>query len=144
MKTVTQPYITFEGNCEEAFNFYKSVFKTEFTYVGRFKDVPPQEGVPTLPEEYNDKIMHIALPIGDGYSLFGSDSYEEWGAELVVGNNISLSLNPDNKEEADHLFNALSEGGKVTMQMDNVFWGAYFGMLTDKFGINWMINVENH
>ncbi len=144
MKTEIQPYLTFNGDCEDAFNFYKYVFGSEFSYIGRFSDMPPQEGMPVLPPQYANRIMHIALPISGDFVLFGSDTIEEWGTKLVVGNNITLSLKPETKEEANRLFNALSEGGIISMPMGDTFWGAYFGMFTDRFGINWMINIENN
>lgn len=135
------PYLNFEGNCEEAFNFYKSIFGGEFGYMGRFGEMPPQEGV-TMPEEMKNKIMHVSLPMGNGSMLMGSDTGGEWAPSLKVGNNISLSLNATSKEEADRIFNALAEGGKVTMAMNQTFWGDYFGMCEDRFGINWMMSFN--
>lgn len=132
------PYLNFNGNTEEAFNFYKSVFGGEFTMVGRFKDMPEEYRGPE--SEWN-KIMHISLPIKGGTVLMGSDSPEHMG-KVVFGNSVNLSLHPDTKEEADKLFSGLSAGGNVVMPMADAFWGAYFGMFVDKFGINWMINVE--
>jgi PhnB protein len=132
------PYLNFNGNTEDAFNFYKSVFGGEFTMVGRFKDMPEEYRGPE--SEWN-KIMHISLPIKGGSVLMGSDSPEHMG-KVVFGNSVHLSLNPDTKEEADKLFNGLSAGGNVIMPMADAFWGAYFGMFIDKFGISWMINVE--
>ncbi len=139
------PYLTFLGNCEEAFGHYKSVFKQEFTYVGRFADMPPQEGH-AMPEEDMNKIMHISLPIGNGTTLMGSDTGGEWASKTVVGNNISISINADSKDQADELFTGLSDGGATTMPMNKTFWGDYFGMCTDRFGINWMIsfNEQSH
>jgi PhnB protein len=136
--TTVNAYLTFEGNCEEAFNFYKSVFGGEFTYVGRFKEMPSEN---PLPAEDAEKIMHMSLPIGTTV-LMGSDTAGEWGGQTIVGTNISLSINTDSKNEADRLFNGLSKGGKVTMPMDKTFWGSYFGMFLDKFGINWMISFD--
>jgi len=135
------PYLTFNGNCEEAFNFYKSVFGGEFPYVGRFNEMPPTDGM-VMPANVGEQIMHMSLPLGKGTVLMGSDTMKGMGGETIVGNNISLSLNAESKEEADKLFNGLSAGGKLTMPMADTFWGAYFGMFTDKFGINWMINFE--
>lgn len=132
------PYLNFNGNTEDAFNFYKSVFGGEFTMVGRFKDMPEEYRGPE--SEWN-KIMHISLPIKGGSVLMGSDAPEHMG-KVVFGNSVHLSLNPDTKEEADKLFNGLSAGGNVIMPMADAFWGAYFGMFIDKFGISWMINVE--
>jgi PhnB protein len=137
------PYLVFNGNCEEAFLFYKSVFGGEFPYIGKFKDMPPAEGNPVLSEAEGNKIMHVTLPIGDGTILMGSDSNSASG-EVAFGQNISLSINAASKEEADKLFNGLSAGGTVTMPMNQTFWGAYFGMFTDKFGINWMVNFDEN
>jgi PhnB protein len=137
------PYLVFNGNCEEAFLFYQSVFGGEFPYIGKFKDMPPAEGNPALSEEDENKIMHVTLPIGDGSVLMGSDSNSASG-EVVFGGNISISINTKSKEEADKLFNGLSAGGTVTMPMNQTFWGAYFGMFTDKFGINWMVNFDEN
>ncbi|MGK4568844.1 VOC family protein [Flavobacterium sp. 3HN19-14] len=136
------PYLTFKGNCEAAFLFYKSVFGGEFTFIGRFGEMPPQEGAPELSPEDANLIMHVSLPIGKETSLFGSDSSETWGHATIIGNNFSISINADSREEADRLFNGLSAGGNVTMPMENTFWGAYFGMFTDKFDINWMVNFD--
>jgi|SRR5690606_27307442 len=138
--TVINPYLTFQGNCEEAFNYYKEVFGGEFSYMGRFSEMPPQEGV-TLSEEDGNKIMHMSLPISKETILMGSDSGGEWAPQMIVGNNISLSITAESKEDADRFFNMLSDGGKVTMPMDQTFWGDYFGMCTDKFGINWMVSL---
>jgi PhnB protein len=133
-------YLNFNGNCEEAFLFYKSVFGGEFTYLGRFADMPPQENMPPMPPEMSEKIMHVSLPISKERILMGSDTGGEWAPEFVQGNNFSISVNADSRGEADRLFLALSEGGLMTMPMGDTFWGAYFGMATDKFGINWMIS----
>ena len=133
------PYLTFDGNCEDAFNFYRSVFGGEFPYLGRFKDMPSEK---PLPAEVGEKIMHVSLPIGNGSILMGSDSSAEFGHATVMGNNFSISINADSKEESDNLFNKLSAGGVVTMPMNQTFWGAYFGMFTDKFGIQWMVNYD--
>ena len=135
------PYVNFQGNCEEAFNFYKSVFGGEFTYVGRYKDMPPSEGKQAS-EIDGQKIMHISLPIGKNTVLMGSDIGGEWAKYTIVGNNIQLSVNGETEDEAKKLFNGLSAGGRVNMPMEKTFWGALFGMLTDKFGINWMVNYD--
>mgnify|MGYP001382732370 FL=1 len=138
--TKVNVYLTFNGNCEEAFDFYKSVLGGDFTYVGRFKDMPPQEGQPPMSDEMGDKIMHISLPVSKETAIMGSDTGGEWATSFTQGNNFTLSLTVYSKEEADRLFNGLSAGGTVTMPMENTFWGDYFGMFTDKFGINWMIS----
>ncbi|MEX0273182.1 MAG: VOC family protein [Flavobacteriaceae bacterium] len=140
--TTVNVYLTFNGNCEEAFTFYKSVFGGEFPYVGRFSEMPPQEGMPPIDEKDKHLIMHISLPIGGDTILMGSDSVGEWAQGLQKGTNFSISINTDTKEEADRIFAQLSKGGKVTMPLHDSFWNAYFGMFTDKFGIQWMINVN--
>ncbi len=135
------PYITFNGTCEAAFNFYKSVFGGEFPYIGKFKDMPPQEGQKMSAAD-GEKIMHVSLPIGDGTILMGSDTGGEWASSFKEGNNISISINTESEDEANRIFNGLSAGGKIGMPMNKTFWGAYFGMFTDKFGINWMVNYD--
>jgi len=132
-------YINFEGNCEEAFNYYKGVFGVEFSMLNRFSEMPPQEGM-ELSEADMNKIMHVSMPISKETMLMGSDVGGEWAQGLQFGNNITLSITAESKEEADDFFNKLSEGGKVTMPMDMTFWGSYFGMCSDKFNINWMIS----
>ena len=136
-------YLTFNGNCEEAFIFYKSVFGTEFGDINRFGDMPVSEDGPQMPETDKNKIMHITLPISQETVLMGSDTGGEWASHFSQGNNISLSINTDSREEAERLFNGLSENGTVTMPLADTFWGAYFGMWTDQFGINWMVNYDD-
>jgi PhnB protein len=135
------PYLNFLGNTEEAFNFYKKVFGGEFNMISRFKDTP--ESGKMQPQDQN-KIMHVALPIGKGNILMGTDAVDSMGHKFTVGNNIQLSVHTDNKEEADKIFNGLSEGGNVIMPMANTFWGSYFGMLADKFGVQWMVSHEQN
>lgn len=132
-----QPYLTFDDNCDAAFTFYKSVFGGEFQMFMRFSEMPSEY---TTPAEDN-KVMHVALPIGHGTILMGSDRMASTGAG-TRGDNFSIAISPDSKAEADKLFNGLSAGGTVTMPMDNAPWGAYFGMLVDKFGIQWMVNYD--
>ena len=133
-------YLNFEGTCEEAFHFYRSVFGGEYGYVGRYSEMPSEE---PLPEEDKQKIMHMSLPIGNTV-LMGSDSAGQWGGNTVVGNNVSLSINTNSREEADRIFKGLSNGGTVTMPMNETFWGSYFGMFTDKYGINWMVSYDQN
>ncbi|RZK15191.1 MAG: VOC family protein [Flavobacterium sp.] len=135
-------YLTFDGNCEEAFQFYGSVFGNEPSFMGRFKDMPSEEGCEPMSEVDGNKIMHVTLPISAETMLMGSDTFGDWSPQFKQGNNFSVSINATSKEEADTLFNALSIGGNVTMPMEITFWGAYFGMFTDKFGINWMVNYD--
>jgi PhnB protein len=138
------PYLIFNGNCEEAFLFYQSVFGGEFPYVGKFNDMPKDAGGGgSISEEDRDKIMHISLPIGKDSILMGSDSNAASGA-VAIGANVSISINTESKQEADKLFNGLSAGGNPFMPMNQTFWGAYFGMFVDKFGINWMVNFDEN
>jgi PhnB protein len=137
------PYIHFNGGAEEAFNFYKSIFGGEFAAVMRYKDVSRAEGCEGMQVAENDleKIMHIALPVGNGDVLMANDVLESMGQVSEV-NNFSLSVSAGSREEADRLFGALAEGGKVELPLADAFWGAYFGMAHDKFGIRWMINFD--
>ena len=132
------PYLNFNGDCEQAFNFYKSVFRGKFTDFQRFKEAP-SEG--QLPAEEGEWIMHVSLPIGQDTILMGSDSPTSVG-KVTQGDNVHISISSDNDEETDKLFNGLSAGGQVTMPLEKTFWGARFGMFTDKFGVHWMINQE--
>lgn len=134
------PYLIFNGDCEAAFLLYKSVFGGEFPYMGKFGDMPPAEGQPELPEEEKNKVMHVTLPIGDTI-LMGSDTNSQSG-DVKMGENVSISINVDSRAEADSIFTGLTDGGVVKMPMTDTFWGAYFGMLVDKFGIHWMINFD--
>ena len=134
-------YLTFNGNCEEAFKFYQSVFGGEIPYMGRFKDMPAGEDFKLKPGEEN-RIMHMSLPISKETMLMGSDVGGEWCPKIIKGNNFGISIGTDSPAEADRLFSGLSAGGKVTMPMEKTFWGSYFGMFTDKFGINWMVSFD--
>lgn len=134
-------YVNFQGNTEEAFNFYKSIFKTEFVNgIKRFEDLPPVPDHPPIAEPVKKMVLHIELPLLGGHILMGTDAPKEMGFHLTNGNNMHIHLEPDSKEEAKRLFDELSVGGKVEMPIQDVFWGAYYGNFTDKFGINWMIN----
>lgn len=139
----TNIYLNFNGNCEEAFLFYKEVFGGEFSYLGRFGEMPADEQKQTSEADKN-KIMHVSLPIGSSI-LMGSDTGEVWAPDFKAGNNFSVSVTADSREEADKLFEGLAQGGIVTMPMGQTFWGDYFGMLTDRFGVNWMMSCnEGH
>jgi PhnB protein len=131
------PYLNFDGNTEEAFNFYKSVFGGEFLGLMRFKDIPGNDQVP---DGAKDKIMHISLQIAPNVILMGTDAIESMGQILKVGNNTHFLLQTESKEEADKLFNSLSKDGKIEMSLADQFWGDYYGNFTDKFGICWMIS----
>lgn len=131
------PYLNFDGQAEEAFNFYKSVFGGEFQgEVLRFGNVP---GAENIPENEKNRVIHIALPIGDDL-LMASDIMPSAGHRLIVGNNNYVSVFPDTKQEADRLFNSLSAGGVVELPLEDQFWGDYYGSFADQFGVKWMIN----
>jgi PhnB protein len=134
------PYLIFNGNCEEAFLFYQSVFGGEFTYMGKYSEMPPMEGCDQVSEKDADRIMHVSLPIGNTV-LMGGDSNQQSG-DVLIGTNFHVSINTDSREEADRIYNGLSAGGNVFMPMNKTFWGAYFGMFKDKFGIHWMVNFD--
>lgn len=136
--SVMNPYLNFNGNAEEAFNFYKSVFGGEFSSISRFKDVPPEH---KLPDNESEKIMHVALPLGKGTILMGSDVPGSM-KKARFGDNIFISIMTESEEEASNLFNKLSNGGNVLMPMNKTFWGDYFGMASDKFGVQWMISYH--
>lgn len=138
--TTVNTYLTFNGNCRKAFEFYRSIFGGEFSSISTFGEMPTQEGYKMSKNDTN-KIMHVALPISKETALMGSDTSENYD-KATFGDNFSISIQTDTKEEADRLFNALSEKGKKTMPMDHTFWGSYFGMLKDQFGINWMVSFE--
>lgn len=133
------PYLYFDGNTEEAFLFYKSVFGGEFTAHMKMTDAPDSE---KLPEEEKNRIMHISLPIGSDTILMASDTIPSAGHQWNAGNNNHISLHPTSREEADRLFNGLSAGGTIEMPMEDQFWGDYFGAFTDKFGVMWMVNYN--
>ncbi len=131
------PYINLPGTTEEAFNFYKEAFGGEFSAIQRFGETPVAD---KLASEEKNKLMHIALPIGKGNVLMGTDALESMGHKLTFGNNYNISIEAESKEEAKKLFDKLSVGGKVETPIHDEFWGAYFGMFADKFGVRWMIN----
>jgi PhnB protein len=134
-------YLNFGGNTEEAFNHYKKVFGTEFSNpIMRFKDAPPQPGAPALSETEQNLVAHVALPILAGIQIMGTDMLESMGHTLKEGNNFTISLSPDTKEEADSLYKELSEGGADGVAPHDEFWG-YWGTCKDRFGIRWMFNI---
>ena len=139
--TKVNPYLTFSGNCEEAFNYYKSAFGGEFLYIGRYKDVPPSDQH-IFHGASEDKIMHVTLPISQETCLMGCDNPETSEQGIIVSDSICLSISTDSKAEADRLFKVLSSGGQIKMPMGQTFWGAYFGVFTDKYGINWTISFD--
>lgn len=134
-------YLNFPGNTEEAFLFYKSVFGGEFSGNGiaRFKDIPPGD-MPPVAEADQNLVMHVELPILGGHKIMGTDAPESMGFKVVAGNNMHINLETDTRAETVKIFDALSAGGKISMALQDTFWGAYFGSCTDKYGINWMLN----
>lgn len=137
-------YLNFNGNTEQAFEFYRSVFGGEFTSpIHRFKDIPAAPGQPPMPADSLNMVMHVELALLGGHLLMGTDAPESMGFTVTPGNNVHINLEPDTRAEADRLFNALARGGTVDMPLQDMFWGAYFGSLTDQFGIHWMLNCAN-
>ncbi len=137
----TSTYLNFPNNTEEAFNFYKSVFGGEFNGgINRFKDIPVDDNAPAMSDELKNLVMHVELPITGGHILMGTDAPEQMGFKIKFGNNIYINLEPDTRDETKRLFNALSSGGKVEMELQDMFWRAYFGSCTDKYGVQWMFN----
>lgn len=136
-------YLNFQGNTAEAFDFYKSVFGTDYSApIMRMKDMPPSPDCPQLSEAELNCVMHVALPITGGTELMGTDMLESMGHKLVIGNNTTISLQLDTKEEADKLYASLSKDGSDKQPMQDMFWG-YWGCCLDRFGIRWMFNVMN-
>ncbi|NNM67921.1 MAG: VOC family protein [Spirochaetales bacterium] len=137
----TSTYLNFARHTEEAFLFYKKVFGTEFSGPPqRLGEVPLMEGQPQIAESDQRLIMHIELPILGGHVLMGTDAPESMGFTLHSGNNVYLNLEPDTLAEGERLFQVLSEGGQVKEALQKRFWGAWYGSLTDRFGIHWMVN----
>ena len=140
------PHIHFNGNTEEAMMFYKSVFKTEFVggKIKHFDEVPQMEGQPPMTEEFKKLVLHAQLPITGGHILMATDAPESMGFTLNTGNNMHINLEPETREEAELLFKELSVNGTITMPLEDMFFGSYFGSFKDQFGINWMITHTNH
>lgn len=137
-------YVNFPGNTEEAFLFYRSVFKTEFINgIQRFGEIPAEAGHPPIGEAIKNMVLHVELPLLGGHILMGTDAPKEMGFTLAKGNNMHICIEPETREEAKRLFDELSEGGNITMPLADMFFGAYFGEFSDKYGINWMINYQN-
>lgn len=136
-------YVNFPGNTEEVFNFYRSVFKTDFVNgIQRFGDIPADPSQPPVAENVKKMVLHVALPILGGHILMGTDAPKEMGFSIVQGNNMHINLEPESREEAKRIFDELSAGGKIEMPIQDMFWGAFYGSFTDKFGINWMVNYQ--
>ncbi len=137
-------YLNFVRSTEEAFMFYKSIFGTEFSApIVRFKDIPPQPDQPPVAEADKNLVMHVELPILAGHVIMGTDAPESMGFTVTPGNNVYLNLEPDTRAETDRLFKALSEGGKIEMPLQEMFWGDYFGSLVDRYGTCWMFNCSS-
>jgi uncharacterized glyoxalase superfamily protein PhnB len=137
-------YLNFPGNTEEAMNFYSQVFRSKFVEPGirRFSDMPETTGQPPMDEATKNMVLHVELPITGGFILMATDAPESMGFTVKSGNQMHLNIEPESREEADRLFQALSVEAQISMPMADMFWGAYFGSLTDRFGINWMINFS--
>ena len=135
------PYLNFNGNAKQAFEFYEQVFGVKIDSTMPFSEMPEDENF-SISDEEKDFLIHVSIPLGDGQYLMGSDVPKSMGSPLTMGNNHYISIHPDSKEEADRLFSALSVGGEVEMPMADQFWGDYFGSLIDKFGVCWMINYH--
>ena len=144
-KARVSTYLNFDGNTKEAFLFYKSIFKTEFVGKGMqyFGDIPPMPGQPPVADEVKSMVLHVELPITGGHTLMGTDAPKEMGFQLTRGNHMHICIQPESREEASRLFEELSKDGEVTMPLADMFFGAYFGELTDKYGIRWMISYSN-
>jgi len=136
-------YLNFANQTEEVFLFYQSIFGGEFIGgINRFGEMPPAEGMPPLNEKDKNLVLYMALPILGGHVLMGSDAPELMGFKINYGNNVHINLETDTREESDRLFKALSAGGTITMPLQDMFWGDYFGSCTDKYGVQWMFNCS--
>jgi PhnB protein len=137
-------YLNFMGNTREAFEFYKSVFKTDYSSpFMHMRDVPAMPGMPAVSAEDAGKVMHVELPILAGTVLMGTDMLESMGHSLKIGNNTTINLEPDTREETERLYNLLSQGATECVPLSDQFWGAYWGVCLDRFGIRWMFNHYN-
>lgn len=138
-------YLNFPRNTEEVFNFYRSIFGGEFMGEGivRFSSIPTQKDSPTIADADKNLVMHVGLEILGGHVIMGTDAPESMGFKVIQGNNVYINLEPDTRAETNRLFKALSDGGKVEMPLQEMFWGDYFGSITDKFGVKWMFNCAS-
>ena len=137
-------YLNFPRTTEAAFDFYRAVFQTEYLGpIARFRDMPTAPDQPPLADDDEDLVLHVELPILGGHVLMGTDASESMGFTLTLGNNVYINLEPDSRPETDRLFAALAVGGAVEMPLQEMFWGGYFGSLTDRFGIRWMFNCSS-
>ncbi|MFA6482382.1 MAG: VOC family protein [Bacteroidales bacterium] len=137
-------YLNFHRNTEEVFNFYKSVFGGEFGGQGiaRFGEIPPAPGAPALSDADKNLVMHIELPIMGGHVLMGTDAPDSMGFKVINGNNVYIMLEPDTRTETKRLYDKLAAGGQVTQELQEMFWGDYYGSCTDKYGVQWMFNCS--
>ena len=140
---ITNIYLHFDGNCEEAFKLYKGVFQTEFTNLLRYSDIPLRAGMPVIPEDDLNKIENVGIKISDETLIMGADGLACFGQKPSLGTNFSIYVEVFSKEEADRVFGGLSEGGQIKMPMTAAHWGDYFGMLTDRFEVSWLVNYSN-
>jgi PhnB protein len=136
------PYLNFDGKTEEAFRFYEKVLGGKLGEIHRFGSLPPEGGFELTPEQKN-LVLHVGLELPDGQMIMASDMIAGMGPQRVEGNNFSISVHPESRQEADRIFAALAQGGTITMPIADQFWGDYFGSLTDRFGINWMVNYSD-
>lgn len=133
------PYLSFPGTAEAAMTFYADALGGTLTEIHRFGSMP---GSDDMPDAIKNRVMHVGLQLPGGHLVMASDTVEGMGPPHVAGTNMSISVHPTSREDADRMFGALSEGGEVGMPLDDQFWGDYFGQLTDRFGIQWMINYN--
>lgn len=136
------PYLMFDGNCKAAFDFYKKAFGIEFSDFSLFSDMPPQEGMPEFSDEEKKRVLHVKLEITPGNFLYGSDILKS-DDTFHRGDGFQVSIETTSRNEATEIFNKLSEDGEITMPLSGTFWGAYFGMWKDRFGVNWMVNYDD-
>ncbi len=136
MLAAVNPYLSFNGNCEAAFNFYKSVFGVEFDEMYRYKDIPGEE----IPESEKEKIMHISMQLTEHVWLMGADASEAFGQITRFGDCVTLTICTSSEEETHKLYEALSEGGEITMPLEKTFWADLYAVFTDRFGISWALN----
>ena len=141
MQMKIHPYLNFDHRTEEAFRFYEKALGGKLTEIHRFGSMPPQDGFELTAEQKN-LVLHVGLELPDGQMIMASDMIAGMGPTRVEGNNISISVHPATRQEADRVFHALAEGGTITMPIADQFWGDYFGSLTDRFGVNWMVNFS--
>jgi len=137
--TTTNIYLTFNGDCRQAFDFYKSAFGGEFQYVGKYSDVPA--GSMIIGDDEKENIMHITFPISEETMLMGNDHLRSFGPPPVKGDNFAIYVRVQDKATANALFDKLSHGGRIVLPMAETFWGSYYGLLVDKFGIKWKVNA---